>query len=196
VRGLAIAAVIVLLGVGAVWVGNHAPVPSNRPSASELVRGRKLERSNRALVRRLRARERRMRALERGRRLWARRANRVCRSVARADRAALGRLLRAQSAAEVVDILSRVSAESRRVLDELAALPPPLGRSATRVRRMLSLYEQAYALDQAAFAAIRRGDRAGVIRVLRREIPLSERGDEIARGLDANVCADGVFADS
>jgi hypothetical protein len=60
---------------------------------------------------------------------------------------------------------------------------------------MLSLYEQAYALDQEAFAAIRRGDRAGVLRILRREIPLGERGDEIARDLDANVCADGVFAD-
>ena len=186
---------MVLLGIGAVWVGKHAPVPSNRPSAAELARDRKLERMNRAFGRRLRARARRARALERARHLWARRANRVCGSVARADRAALGRLAHAQTAAEVLDIVSKVGAEGRRILDDLEALPPPPGRAAKRVKRMLSLYEQAYALDQEAFAAIRRGDRAGVLRILRREIPLGERGDEIARDLDANVCADGVFAD-
>ena len=194
-RVLAIAAVVILLGVGAVWIGKHAPVPSNHPSASELARDRKLERANGTLTRRLRARARRARQLERARRLWARRANRICGSVARADRAALGRITRAKSAAEVLDILSTVEATGRRVLDELEALPPPPGRAAARVRRMLSLYEKAYALDQAAVAAIRRRDRAGLVRILRREIPLSERGDAIARDLDANVCADGIFAD-
>jgi hypothetical protein len=192
---LAIAAAVVLLGVGAVWVGKHAPVPSNHPSASQLARNRKLERVNRALGRRLRAQARRARQLERARRLWARRANRICGSVARADRAALGRITRAKSAPEILDILSSVEATGRRVLDELEALPPPPGRAAVRVRRMLSLYEKTYALDQAAVTSIRRGDRAGLIRILKREIPLSERGDEIARNLDANVCADGVFAD-
>jgi hypothetical protein len=192
---LAIAAVMVLLGIGAVWVGRHAPVPSNHPSASQLARDRRLERANRALGRRLRAQARRAKALERARHLWARRANRICGSVTRADRAALGRLVRAQSAAEVIDILSRFEVEGRRVLDGLEALAPPPGRAATRVKRMLSLYEQTYALDQQAFAAIRHADRAGLVRILRREIPLSERGDAIARDLDANVCADGIFAD-
>jgi hypothetical protein len=59
---------------------------------------------------------------------------------------------------------------------------------------MLALYEKAYSLDQEAFAAIRHGDHARLVRILRQEIPLSERGDEIARGLNANVCADGPFA--
>jgi hypothetical protein len=186
---------MVLLGIGAVWVGKHAPVPSNRPSASELARDRKLERINRAIGRQLRARERRAKALERARHRWARRANRVCGSVTRTSRTAIGRLMRAQSMPEILDIAAKVEVEGRRVLDELEALPPPPGRAATRVRRMLSLYEQAYALDEAALAAIRRGDRAGLLRILRREIPLSERGDEIARDLDAHVCADGVFAD-
>ena len=112
-----------------------------------------------------------------------------------AERAAIGRITRARSAAEIIDILSGVEATGRRVLDELEALPPPPGRAAARVKRMLSLYEQTYALDQQAFAAIQRGDRAGLARILRREISLSERGDEIARDLDANVCADGIFAD-
>jgi hypothetical protein len=192
---LAIAAVIVLLGVGAVWVGKHAPVPSSPPSASQLARDRELERANRALARRLRARARRARALERGRRLWARRANKICNSVTGTERAAIGRITRARSAAEIIDILSSVEATGRRVLNELEALPQPPGRAAARVKRMLSLYERTYALDQKAFAAIRRGDRAGLARILRREIPLSERGDEIARDLDANVCADGIFAD-
>jgi hypothetical protein len=60
---------------------------------------------------------------------------------------------------------------------------------------MLGLYEKTYALDQQAFEALRRGDRAGVARILRKEGPLSEQGDAIARDLGANVCADGVFAD-
>jgi hypothetical protein len=60
---------------------------------------------------------------------------------------------------------------------------------------MFDLYEKTFALDQAAFAALRSGDRTGVIRIVRREIPLSEQGDAIARDLGANVCADGIFAD-
>jgi|GEM_PF-5930316 len=60
---------------------------------------------------------------------------------------------------------------------------------------MLGLYEKTYGLDQEAFEALRLGDRAGVARILQREGPLSEQGDEIARDLGANVCADGVFAD-
>ena len=81
------------------------------------------------------------------------------------------------------------------MLDELEALQPPPGRTGRRVRRMLGLYEKTYALDQEAFDALRRGDRAGVARILRQEGPLSQQGDAIARDLGANVCADGVFAD-
>ena len=99
------------------------------------------------------------------------------------------------STAEIVAILSTVEATGRRVLDGLEALPPPPGRAAARVRRMLSLYEKTYALDQAALAAIRRGDHLGLLRILQQEAPLVERGDEIARDLNANVCAAGVFAD-
>ena len=80
-------------------------------------------------------------------------------------------------------------------MDELEALRTPPGRTGRRVRRMLGLYEKTYALDREAFDALRRGDRAGVARILRQEGPLSERGDAIARDLGANVCADGVFAD-
>ena len=78
---------------------------------------------------------------------------------------------------------------------KLEALSPPPGRTARRVRRMLDLYDKAFALDQAAFAALRSGDQAGLVRILQREIPLGERGDAIARDLGANVCADGIFAD-
>jgi hypothetical protein len=185
---------MILLGLGAVWVGKHAPVPSNKPSSSELARDRKLERAYRARGRRLHARARRRRQLERARNLWARRANTICRSVVRADRAALGRITRIQSPTELLDLLETLEGTSRRVLDELEALPPPPGRAA-RVRRMLSLYEKAFALDQAAVEAIRRGDRPGFIRVVQRELRLGELGGAIARDLDANVCADGVFAD-
>jgi hypothetical protein len=186
---------MVLLGVGAVWVGKHAPVPSNKPTASELARDRRLERINRAIGRRLRIRARHARRLERARRLWARRANKICGSANRADRASLVRLMRAKSPTEVVGIVSRVEVEGRRVLNELEALPPQPGRTAARVRRMLSLYEQTYALDVAATAALRRGDRAGFIRAVRRELPLGERGDAIARDLGADVCGED-FADS
>ena len=81
-------------------------------------------------------------------------------------------------------------------MDKLAALPRPRGRTGRRVRSMLDLYEKTFALDQAAFAALRNGDRAGFVRIVQLEIPLSERGDAIARDLGANVCADGIFADS
>jgi hypothetical protein len=186
---------MVLLGVGAVWVGKHAPVPSNRPTASQLARDRKLELAYRALQVRIGTKARRARALARARNRWARRANRICGSVTRADVAALRRLNRAHSAAEILDILARAEVAGRTVLDKLEALRPPPGRAGVRVRRMLSLYERAYSLDQEAFAAIRRGDRPRLVRLLEQELPLVQRGDEIARDLNANVCADGVFAD-
>jgi hypothetical protein len=195
VRVLAIAAVMVLLGVGAVWVGKHAPVPSNHPSAAQLARARKAEVAYRALRKRIATGARRAKARERARARWAHRANRICGSVARGELAALRRIGQTTSRAEVVDILSRVEAEGRRVLDKLEALPPPPGRTARRVQSMLLLYEKTFALDLSALAALRNGDRAGVVRIVRREIPLSERGAAIARDLGANVCADGIFAD-
>jgi hypothetical protein len=188
VRALAIAAVMVLLGVGAVWVGKHAPVPSNHPSAAQLARERKAELAYRALQKRIRVGARRVR--------WARRANRICGSVARADLAALRRIKRTTSRAEALDILSTIEVQGRSVLNRLEALQPPPGRTARRVRSLLDLYEKTFALDEAAFAALRNGDRAGFVRIVQREIPLSERGDAIARDLGANVCADGIFADS
>jgi hypothetical protein len=186
---------MVLLGIGAVWVGKHAPVPSNHPSASQLARERQAELAYRALQKRIRAGARRARARERARIRWAHRANRICGSVARADLAALRRVARTTSRAEVLAILSRIEVQGRSVLDKLEALPRPPGRTARRVRRMFDLYEKTFALDQSALAALRSGDRAGVIRIVQREIPLSERGDAIARDLGANVCADGMFAD-
>jgi hypothetical protein len=195
VRVLAIAAVMVLLGVGAVWVGKHAPVPSNHPSAAQLARERKAELAYRALQMRIRVGARRARARERARIRWAHRANRICRSVTRADWAALRRIGRTTSQAEALHILSRIEVQGRSVLDKLEALSRPPGRTARRVKRMFDLYEKTFALDQAAFAALRSGDRTGVIRIVRREIPLSEQGDAIARDLGANVCADGIFAD-
>ena len=42
---------------------------------------------------------------------------------------------------------------------------------------------------------MRGGDRPGLVRILRQEFPFVERADAIARDLNANVCADGVFAD-
>ena len=184
-----------LLGLGAVWVGKHAPVPSNHPSASQLARDRKLELAYNALQRRIGASARRRRALDRARNRWAHRANRICGSVARANWAALRRAAQTKSRAQALDVLSTVEVRGRSVLDELEALRPPPGRTGRRVRRMLGLYEKTYALDREAFDALRRGDRAGVARILRQEGPLSEQGDAIARDLGANVCADGVFAD-
>src|SRR5205809_7564701 len=99
---------MVLLGIGAVWVGKHAPVPSNHPSLSQLARERKAELAYRALQKRIRAGARRRRALERARARWARRANGICGSVARADLAALRRIKRTTSRAEALDILSMI----------------------------------------------------------------------------------------
>src|SRR5205823_2282885 len=141
---------MVLLGIGAVWVGKHAPVPSNHPSAAQLARERKAELAYRALQRRIRAGERRRRALERARVRWARGANRICGSIVRADRAALRRVERTTSLAEAFDILSTAEAQGRGVMDKLAALPRPRGRTGRRVRSMLDLYEKAFAYDQAA----------------------------------------------
>jgi hypothetical protein len=186
---------LVLLGVGAVWVGKHAPVPSNRPTASQLARDRKLEIAYNALEVRLGIRARRARALARARNRWARRANRLCGSVARSEWAAIGRIRRTHSRVEILDILASAEIGERRVLDELEALPRPPGRAGVRIGRMFSLYEKAYALDREAFAAMRGGDRSGLVRILRQELPFVERADAIARDLNANVCADGVFAD-
>src|ERR687885_715258 len=97
---------MIMLGLGAVWVGKHAPVPSNKPSASELARDRKLELANRELGRRLDARARRRRQLERARNLWARRANRICQGVVRADRTALRGLTRVRSKSELLHLLT------------------------------------------------------------------------------------------
>jgi hypothetical protein len=185
---------MVLLGIGAVWVGKHGPVPSNHPTASQLARERKAEIAYRALQKRIRADARRARARDRARVRWVRRANRICGSVARADLAALRRVARTTSQAEALDILSRIEVQGRSVLDKLEAVPRPPGRTARRVGRMFDLYEKTFALDQSALAALRSGDRAGVVRIVRREIPLSEQADAIARDLGANVCADGVFA--
>jgi hypothetical protein len=187
---------MVLLGVGAVWVGKHAPVPSNHPSPAQLARERKAELAYRALQKRIRAGARRRSARERARARWARRANRICGSVARADLAALRRIKRTTSRAAALDILSTIEVQGRSVLGRLEALQAPPGRTARRVRSLLDLYEKTFALDEAAFAALRNGDRAGFVRIVQREIPLSERGDAIARDLGANVCADGIFADS
>jgi hypothetical protein len=192
---LAIAAVVVLLGVGAVWVGKHAPVPSNHPSASQLARERKAELVYRALQKRIAVNARRSRARERARARWARGANRICRSVVRADRAALGRIRRTTSRAEALDILGRVEVQGLTVMRKLEALSRPPGRTGRRVRRMLELYDKAFALDRAAFVALRSGDRARLVRILEQQTPIGLRGDAIARDLGAHVCADGVFAD-
>src|SRR5918912_1697297 len=111
-RVLLLAALLILLGVGAVWVGKHAPVPSNRASARELARVRKLERAHRALVRRLRARARRAEALERARNRWARRANGICGRAVGVERTALRRIGQARSAGEFFDVLSTTQGES------------------------------------------------------------------------------------
>jgi len=186
---------MVLLGVGAVWVGKHAPVPSNHPSAAQLARAREAEIVYRALQQRIRVSARRARARERARALWARRANRICGPVARADWVALRRIGSTTSRGDALDILSTIEVQGRGVLDRLEALPRPPGRAARRIKYLLGLYEKTFALDQAAFAALTNGDRAGLVRILRQEIPLAEQGDAIARDLGANVCADGVFAD-
>jgi hypothetical protein len=195
VRALAIAAVAVLLGIGAFWVGEHAPVPSNRPTASQLARDRRLEIAFRGLKVRLGIRARRARALARARNRWARRANRLCGSVARSDWAALGRIRRTHSTAEVLDIFASAEVAERRVLDELEALPRPPGRARVRIRRMFALYEKAYAFEPDEFAAIRAGDLPRLVRIVEQQLPFVDRADEIARDLNANVCADGVFAD-
>lgn len=195
VRTLAIAAAVVLLGIGAVWVGKHAPVPSNRPTASQLARDRKLELAYRALKVRLGIRARRARALAQARNRWAHRANRICGSIARSDWAALRRISRSHSSVEILDILAGAEVAERRVLDELKAVPRPPGRAGARIRRMFGLYERAYALERDAFAAIRGGDHPRLVRIVEQEFPFVERADKIARGLNANVCADGVFAD-
>jgi hypothetical protein len=192
---VAVVAALVLLGIGAVWVGKHAPVPSNRPTASQLARDRKLELAYRALKVRLGIRARRARALAQARNRWARRANRICGSIARADWAALRRISRAHSTVEILDILASAEIAERRVLDELEALPRPPGRARVRIRRMFGLYEKAYALEREAFAAIRGGDHPRLARIVEQEFPFVQRADEIARDLNANVCADGVFAD-
>ena len=195
VRVLVIAAAVVLLGIGAVWVGKHAPVPSNHLTASQLARDRKLDLAYRALKVRLGIRARRARALAQARNRWARRANRLCGSVTRSDWAALLRIHRAHSTAEILDILAGAEFAERRVLDELEALPRPPGRAGVRIRRMFGLYEKAYALEQDEFAVIRSGDHARLFHLVEQEFPLIEQADDIARGLNANVCADGVFAD-
>src|ERR687885_2995108 len=104
-RVFLLAALLILLGVGAVWIGKHAPVPSNRASARELARVRKLERTHRALVRRLRARARRAEALERARTRWARRANGICRRGGGVERVALRRIWQARAAGEFFELL-------------------------------------------------------------------------------------------
>jgi hypothetical protein len=194
-RVLLLAALLILLGVGAVWVGKHAPVPSNRASARELARVRKLERAHRALVRRLRARARRAEALERARTRWARRANGICRRAVGVERTALRRIGQARSAGEFFDVLSTTQGESRAVLSELEALPPPPGRAAS-FQRMVRAYEAGSSLGDEAVAALRRGDAAGALRIVQRALRVGEHGDEVARNLGAYVCADGIFADS
>jgi hypothetical protein len=185
---------VVLLGIGAFWVGKHAPVPSHHPTASQLARSRRLEVSYRALEVRLRIRARRARALARARNRWAHQANRICGSSARATWAALNRISRAHSKLEMLDILASAEVAERRVLDELEALPRPPGRTRVRIRRMFGLYERAYALEREAFAALQAGDRSRLARVLEQELPLAERADEIVYDLNAKVCGD-AFAD-
>jgi hypothetical protein len=196
VRVLAIAAVVVLLGIGAVWVAKHAPVPSNHPSASQLARDRRLELAYRALKKRIGANARRARARQRARGRWARRANRICGEAVPFDRVAFRRLMRGgQSLPELLDMISRIETATRRVLSDLEALPPPPGRAAA-FKRMLRAYERGFAVNEQMVAALRRGQLAGVPRMLRRATQLNLQGDDIARRLDANVCADGIFADA
>jgi hypothetical protein len=191
----AIAAVTVLLGIGAVWVGKHAPVPSNRPTASQLARDRRLEFAYRALQVRLGVRARRERALARARNRWARRANRICGTAVSVDRIAFRRLVRGgQSLPELRAMITRIEDASRTVLRGLEALPPPPGRAAA-FKRMLSAYEGGFALNEEMVAAFRRGQTAGVLRIIQRAARLNLEGDDIARDLGANVCADGIFAD-
>jgi hypothetical protein len=195
VRALAIAALTVLLGIGAVWVGKHAPVPSNRPTTSQLARDRRLELAYRALQKRIGVDARRARALARARNRWARRANRLCGSVARSDWAALARIHRAHSTAEILDIFASAEVAERRVLTELETLPRPPGRAGVRIRRMFGLYEKAYAQEPAEVAALRAGDRPRLARIVVQVLSFIDAADDIARDLGANVCADGVFAD-
>jgi hypothetical protein len=54
---------------------------------------------------------------------------------------------------------------------------------------------KAYAFEPDEFAAIRAGDLPRLVRIVEQQLPFVDRADEIARDLNANVCADGVFAD-
>jgi len=90
-------------------------------------------------------------------------------------------------------MISRIEDASRTVLKGLEALPPPPGRTAA-FRRMLAAYEQGFALDEEMVAALRRGQTAGFLPLIQRAARLNLKGDDIARELDASVCADGIFA--
>jgi hypothetical protein len=91
-------------------------------------------------------------------------------------------------------MITRIEDASRMVLRGLEALPPPPGRAAA-FKRMLSAYERGFALNEEMVAAFRRGQTAGVLRIIQRAARLNLEGDDIARDLGANVCADGIFAD-
>jgi hypothetical protein len=109
-------------------------------------------------------------------------------------RVAFRRLVRGgQSLPQLLQMISRIENASRTVLQNLKALPPPPGRAAA-FTRMLRAYEQGFALEEEMVAAPRRGQIAGVLPLIQRAARLNVKGDDIARDLDANVCADGIFA--
>jgi hypothetical protein len=100
-----------------------------------------------------------------------------------------------QSIPELLAMISRIEDANRTVLNDLEALPPPPGRRAA-FKRMLSAYERGFAQNEEMVAALRRGQTAAVLPMIRRAARLNIEGDDIARELGANVCADGMFADS
>jgi len=180
--------------LGIVWVaGRLLDAPAPAPTPAQAAAEARVDRSYHRLVRRLRVRGRRVRRIEAARGVWARRANRICRTMVRDGAATTAAAVRVKTRSELFALLSKVEEIEADALRRLQALPPPR-YDAARVQKLLSLFGRAVANDGATVDALRRNDRVAAQRLARQTVRLDGRASSIAAALGADYCAnDSIF---
>jgi len=177
-----------------VWVAGRLSSPAPAPTPAQAAANARVDRNYRRLVRRLRVRGRRVQRITAARNVWARHADRICRTFVRRAAAATATAVHAKTRNELFALLSQVEAQQTDAVRQLQALPPPR-HDAAKVRTLLDLLDQAVANDQALVAALRRNDTVTAQRLTRQSQRIAGPASSIARSLGAYTCADDSIWD-
>jgi hypothetical protein len=194
VRVILVLAATAAITLGIIWVAGRLNGPAPAPTPAQAAASAKVDRNYRRLVRRLRVRGRQVQRIRAARKVWARHADGICRTIVRGAANSTATLTHAKTPSEAFALLSNLLTIETNGVQRLHALPAPW-YDAAKIRKLLDLFDQGVADDRALFSALRRNDGATVRRLTRHEARLGERATPIAAGLGADICADDTIWD-